>query len=169
MTGQRFQAKRAANAMQRRSLAVASAVAASSIVGVVLLFTSASASVATRHREPPPMAAFSRLTGIPSHNGMYRASLVRTLDPASRSGVPVWNVEVATTDGIPVEGAALALASWMPDHAGPIRPQPRVSGDLGAGRYRIAGLRFDRRGWWNVRLRIEGGSGTDSLAFNLVR
>jgi YtkA-like protein len=169
MTWQRFQVRRAANATRRRSMTASSAVAASSIVGVVLLFTSASATVAARHGEPPPMAAFSRLTGIPSHNGTYRASLVRTLDPASRSGEPVWNVEVASADGVPVEGAILALESWMPDHDRPIRPQPRVSGDLGVGRYRVAGLRFERRGWWNVRLRIDGRAGTDSLAFNLVR
>jgi hypothetical protein len=81
----------------------------------------------------------------------------------------VWSVEVATADGVPVEGATLELESWMPDDDRPIQPQPRVSADLGAGQYRVAGLRFDRRGWWNVRLRIEGDSGTDSLAFNLVR
>jgi len=37
--------------------------------------------------------------------------------------------------------------------------------DRALGHYRVDGLRFDRRGWWNVRLNIAVPGGTDSLAF----
>ena len=114
-------------------------------------------------------AAFSRLSAIPSHNGFYRASLVEPSEPARPFGSRVWTVEVQTATGSPVEGATLALESWMPDETQVLATHPRVTGYLGAGRYRIDGLRFDRHGWWNVRLQVAAAGGTDSLAFNLVR
>ena len=114
-------------------------------------------------------AAFSRLSAIPSHNGVYRASLVEPSGPARPFGSRVWTVEVKTAAGSPVEGATLALESWMPDETQVLATRPRVTGYLGAGRYRIDGLRIDRRGWWNVRLQVTAAGGTDSLAFNLVR
>lgn len=114
-------------------------------------------------------AAFSRLSAIPSHNGVYRASLVEQSGPTRPFDSRVWTVEVQTATGSPVEGATLALESWMPDETKVLATHPRVMGYLGAGRYRIDGLRFDRRGWWNVRLQVVAVGGTDSLAFNLVR
>lgn len=113
--------------------------------------------------EPARTAALSRLSAIPSHNGTYRASLVRSLD--SR----MWTVLVQTPTGTPVGDATLALESWMPDDSTVAATRPHVTGYLGDGRYRVEGLRFDRRGWWNVRLQVSAPNGTDSLAFNLVR
>ena len=81
----------------------------------------------------------------------------------------MWAVEVRTATGSLVEGATLALESWMPDETKVLATHPRVTGYLGAGRYRIDGLRFDQRGWWNVRLQVAAAGGTDSLSFNLVR
>ena len=116
-------------------------------------------------RTPAP---FSRLAAVPSHNDVYRASLMAP-EPASAVGSRTWVVEVRTATGRPVENAALTLESWMPDNDDVRATRPRVTESLGAGRYRVDGLRLDRRGWWNVRLQIVGSFGTDSLAFNVVR
>src|SRR5215217_1972992 len=105
--------------------------------------------------------AFSRLTNIPSHNGVYRASMI-----ASANGP--WTIEVQTATGMPVPSASLALDGWMPDEERGIAMRPRVT-ELAHGRYRVDGLRLDRHGWWNVKLAISAAAGTDSLAFNLVR
>lgn len=110
---------------------------------------------------------FTRLENIPSHNGSYRASLVPSTTPP-RSGVPLdWSLTVTTAAGAPVTGAAISLDSWMPDdEAGGTRRY--VTRELGNGRYRVEGLRFDGPGWWNVRLTVAARATTDSLAFNLV-
>jgi hypothetical protein len=118
---------------------------------------------ATAHRELATTAAFARLSAIPSHNGIYRASLARSVDPG------VWTVNVQTTAGTAVGGATLALERWMPDDERLAPTRLRVTQNLGGGRYRVEGLRFDRRGWWNVKLQVSAPNGTDSLAFNLVR
>lgn len=111
---------------------------------------------------------FVRFTDVPSHNGLYRASLI----PARGSillGQPfTGEVEVRTADGAPVDGATLMLATWLPelDRAG--ATQPRFAAALGGGRYRVEGLRFERDGWWNVKLTVSAPAGTDSLAFNII-
>jgi hypothetical protein len=114
-------------------------------------------------------ATFSRLSDIPSHNGAYRASMILARDSASRHRAASWTVEVRTATGAPVGNAALSLESWMPDDDRVSTVRPRVTSYAGDGRYRIEGLRFDRHGWWNVRLQISAAGGTDSLAFNLIR
>jgi hypothetical protein len=114
-------------------------------------------------------ATFSRLSDIPSHNGAYRASMILARHDVSRNRATSWTVEVRTASGAPVGDAALSLESWMPDDDRVGTVWPRVTSYVGDGRYRIEGLRFDRHGWWNVRLQISAAGGTDSLAFNLIR
>ena len=110
----------------------------------------------------------ARLSDIPSHGGLYRASVVPSPSPIERTRPLAWTVVVRTAAGAPVEGASLALESWMPDDKSAVPPRPRATAALGGGRYRVEGLRFDRAGWWNVKLQISAAAGTDSLAFNLV-
>ena len=108
-----------------------------------------------------PTFAFAQLADVPSHDERYTASLI----PAAGA----WTLEVRTTDGAPVEGAALRLESWMPDDGTAAPARPRVTAALGGGRYRVEGVRLDRPGWWNVKLEVSSpAAGTDSLAFNLV-
>ena len=106
------------------------------------------------------VVTFSKLSNIPSHNGVYRASMTASADSQ-------WTIEVETASGTRVPNASLALESWMPDEERFVAVHPRVSA-LADGRYRVDGLRLDRPGWWNVKLAISAASGTDSLAFNLV-
>jgi len=131
-------------------------------IAVVTPIAGAGANAAARS-EPAGTAALSRLSAIPSHNGTYQASLVRSRD--SRE----WTVQVQTATSRMVDDATLALESWMPDDESVPATHPRVTQYLGNGRYRVEGLRFDRRGWWNVKLQVSAPNGTDSLAFNLVR
>ena len=137
-------------------------------VAIVSLTTSAGdgAGARTAHATTP---ALSKLSEIPSHNGLYRASLVPSIDPAGRWGSTTWTVKVETAAGTPVDDATLSLESWMPDDERVAALHPRVTRYVGDGRYRVDGLRFDRRGWWNVRLQVARTGSTDSLAFNLVR
>jgi hypothetical protein len=169
--------KRTAPGRARRRMP-ASAVAVAVGVAVASLWLVASAEDGSAARgaplataAPPATAApavVARLADISSHDGLYRATMVLPPGPIGRDRPLASTLEVRTARGAPVEGAALALESWMPDDTTVVAPRPRATAELGGGRYRIEGLRFDREGWWNVRLRISGAAGTDSLAFNLV-
>lgn len=107
------------------------------------------------------VVTFSKLSDVPSHNGVYRASMTASTNSQ-------WTIEIETASGTRVPNASLALETWMPDEERFVAVHPRVS-ELAEGRYRVDGLRLDRPGWWNVKLAISAASGTDSLAFNLVR
>jgi hypothetical protein len=169
MNRQQLQAKRTPVRVARWKIELSAILAAMGIGAAVV-----SPIAGAAHRAGPSLtrrtaAPFSRLSGIPSHNDVYRASLVAAPDAAGAVGSRAWVIEVQTATGRPVEHAALSLESWMPEHDAVRATRPRVTEDLGGGRYRVEGLRFDRRGWWNVRLQVVGSAGTDSLAFNLVR
>ena len=121
------------------------------------------------HTDSGAATAWSRLSDIRSHNATYQASLIASRERGDSLEPMAWTVAVRTASGVPVEGAVLRLEGRMPDDAGGVLTHPRVTGYLGQGRYRVEGLRFDRRGWWNVKLEIASASGTDSLAFNVIR
>ena len=162
MNGQLRQSNSAPARRARRTIDIS---ATTAVVGVAiaigLLSAGEGAGTRTAHATAAT-ATFSRLSAIPSHNGLYRASL----EPRAGS---TWTVRVETAAGAPVDDAVLSLESWMPDDDRVAALHPRVTGSAGEGRYHVEGLRLDRRGWWNVRLQVARPGATDSLAFNLVR
>ena len=79
-----------------------------------------------------------------------------------------WIIEVKTPDGMPVEGAGIAIDGGMPQHGHGLPTAPQMTADLGQGRYRIEGVRFNMGGWWEFKLAITSGSTTDHVTFNLV-
>jgi cytochrome c peroxidase len=76
-------------------------------------------------------------------------------------------VRITDADGRPVEGAAIAVDGGMPEHGHGLPTQPRVRRALGGGLYEIEGLRFNMGGWWELKLSIESGAGSDRVTFNL--
>ena len=168
MHGQPLQSNCAPARLARWTIDISAALAAmTTAVAVASLITVAGDRAYARSGHAT--GAFSRLTDIPSHNGVYRASLLSSSDPARGFDSAEWIVKVETATGALVQDAALALETWMPDDDAAPTARPLVTRYLGDGRYRVEGGRFDRRGWWNVRLQIAAPGGTDSLAFNLVR
>lgn len=117
--------------------------------------------------QPPPANLDLSLTRG-TEEGLY----VGTLEPGS-APIPVgtmqsWTVSVTTPDGQPVEHAALSIDGGMPQHGHGLPTEPRVTEELGGGRYRIDGMKFNMPGWWTITLEISGAAGTDSATFNLT-
>jgi len=122
---------------------------------------------ATTWPRPRPRAASlerivaARLTDIPSHNRVYRASLDLTNDF-------VWTLRVRSASGVPVPNASVSMEAWMPDQERVAHATPASIQSVGAGSYRISPLTFDRSGWWNLKVQVTAGGRTDSLAFNVI-
>jgi hypothetical protein len=106
-------------------------------------------------------ASIARLTDVPSHNRLYRATLGLTSDS-------VWTLHLRSATGDPVQNASLVLEAWMPDDESVRRVVPIAKEYEDNGDYRVRRLSFTRVGWWNVRLQIAASGHVDSLAFNLV-
>ena len=79
-------------------------------------------------------------------------------------------VRVAITDaaGAPVDDASIQIAGGMPQHGHGLPTRPRVARALGNGLYEIEGIRFNMGGWWEFKLTINAGSGSDVVTFNLA-
>ena len=105
--------------------------------------------------------AIARLNDIPSHNRLYRASLDLTSDS-------VWLVRLRSASGAPIRNADLVMDAWMPEQEGVAHVKPAATEYHGAGTYRVTPLALDRRGWWNISVRISAAGRTDSLAFNVI-
>lgn len=109
--------------------------------------------------------ALALVSGIPSHDGRYVASLAPAGEGAW-NGSEGWTISLRDANGEPVEGAALEIEAWQPDV---LAAASQVAGAkaLGAGEYRVDGVALDASGWWNVKLAVAGAA-ADSLAFNVV-
>lgn len=103
----------------------------------------------------------ARLTDVPSHNRMYRA----TLDVTSDS---VWTLELHSNTGAAISSAAVAMDAWMPEQSRVAHATPVARADLAAGSYRVRPVALDRAGWWNISVQIDAAGQTDSLAFNVI-
>jgi hypothetical protein len=114
---------------------------------------------------PPPADLDLSLTQATA-KGLYVGTLVPGAVPVPVGTIQTWTVAVTTADGRPVEHAALAIDGGMPRHGHGLPTDPQVTEELGAGRYRVEGIKFNMPGWWTVTLEISGPAGTDSATFN---
>jgi hypothetical protein len=56
----------------------------------------------------------------------------------------------------------------MLQHGHGLPTQPRVTENLGGGRYLVEGMKFKMGGWWVVDVRITADGVTDTVRFNLL-
>lgn len=70
-----------------------------------------------------------------------------------------WILHVETEDGAPVEGAFIEVEGGMPEHDHGLPTRPRVTAELGGGDYKLDGLRFHMRGYWEIVVSITTDDG----------
>ncbi len=56
----------------------------------------------------------------------------------------------------------------MPQHGHGLPTAPQVTKNLGDGRYRIEGVKFNMSGWWTFEVAVDSADGSDSVTFNIV-
>ena len=64
--------------------------------------------------------------------------------------------------------ATITVDGGMPQHGHGLPTSPAVSADLGAGKYRVEGLKFTMTGWWQLRFAITAPAGSDNAVFNVT-
>src|SRR6266481_5586909 len=69
--------------------------------------------------------------------------------------------------GRAIDEAQISIDGGMPQHGHGLPTRPRVTRNLGGGRYEIEGVRFNMGGWWEFKLAIAGSRGADTVTFNL--
>ena len=78
-----------------------------------------------------------------------------------------WILHLKTAEGVPVEGARILVSGGMPEHDHGLPTAPRVTAELGEGRYRLDGMRFHMRGRWELVFDIRTDQGRSTLTIQL--
>ena len=117
--------------------------------------------------QPPPADLDLSLTR-PTEHGLYVGTLEPGVSPIPVGTMQTWTVAVTAPDGTPLEHAELSIDGGMPQHGHGLPTEPQVTEELGGGRYRVEGMKFNMPGWWTIKLEVAGPAGTDSATFNLT-
>ena len=103
-------------------------------------------------------------------NGRYAVRLAAEREPVPLNRVHRWTVRLTPTAA--TAGAAgdvaVSVDGGMPQHGHGLPTAPRVTGRLPDGRLIVDGMKFSMPGWWELRVRVAGATGTDSVTFNLT-
>lgn len=99
--------------------------------------------------------------------------LVGRIQPESGGPIAIgvfqtWVIELRDRSGAAVTGAAIAIAGGMPAHGHGLPTEPRVTEELGGGRYRIEGVKLNMVGAWVIEVFVETPALRDRLRFDLA-
>jgi hypothetical protein len=90
-------------------------------------------------------------------------------EPIAINQMHAWEVKVTSPAGAPVLKAAIDIDGGMPQHGHGLPTQPRITRELGDGRYLMEGMKFSMPGWWELKLRVRSEQGgADEVTFNRV-
>lgn len=104
----------------------------------------------------------------PTDNKRYVVKVQSLAEPIVINRMHAWEATVKLPSGEPVPGARITVGGGMPQHFHGYPTQPRVTRELGNGRYLIEGMKFSMAGWWNLKLDIEASAGADKVTFNTI-
>lgn len=110
------------------------------------------------------MAADS-LEAQTTENGHFKVGAVSRLDPVVINETHSWTLHIETADGNPVTDAEITIDGGMPEHNHGFPTAPRVTENLGEGKYLLEGMRFNMGGVWVLTLEISSGGESDTVTF----
>ncbi len=102
-----------------------------------------------------------------SQSGLYRISIRPENGPPRIGALHAWLVQVESRAGAPVVPTQLVFDGGMPQHRHGFETRPRVTDSLGAGVYRVDGVRFHMPGAWTLRVDVAGADGIDFALFEV--
>ena len=102
-----------------------------------------------------------------SERGLFQLRFESSLDPIEINRIHSWVLHVRS-DGESVEGAGFVIDGGMPAHDHGLPTQPRVTAELGEGRYRLEGLRFHMHGEWEISIEVSADGKTDTVIIVLT-
>lgn len=116
---------------------------------------------------PPPADLDVRMTR-PSEHAAYVVSMRPLRPQVAINELHSWEIKVTSAAGQPVQHARIGFDGGMPQHHHGFPTSPRVTEELGDGRYRLDGMKFSMTGWWEMKLTIDSAIGADKVTFNTV-
>lgn len=104
----------------------------------------------------------------PSEQRRYLVEVRPLAEPIAINKMHAWEAKLTLPTGEPVSGARITVGGGMPQHGHGYPTQPRVTRELGDGRYLIEGMKFSMSGWWKLTLDMDSAAGVDKVTFNTI-
>ena len=104
----------------------------------------------------------------PSEHLTYVVTMRPIEAPVAIGRLHAWEIRLTSAAGVPVTHARIGFDGGMPQHGHGFPTSPRVTGELGDGRYRLDGMKFSKSGWWEMKLTIDSAIGADKATINTV-
>jgi hypothetical protein len=98
----------------------------------------------------------------------YQVSLQAPAEPIAINKLHAWEIRLRTFSGAAITGAHIDVDGGMPQHGHGFPTQPRITRELGDGRYLLEGMKFSMPGWWEIKLKVDAVFGYDEVTFNTV-
>ncbi len=103
-----------------------------------------------------------------SQRGLFVVSYESELAPLQINKLHAWVLHIEDAKGSPVVGAHLEATGGMPAHDHGLPTYPRVTEELGAGDYRLDGMRFHMGGAWEITISIAADGKTDTVVVTVT-
>ena len=81
-----------------------------------------------------------------------------SIEPIAINVMHEWVLTIQSIDGNPITHADIVVEGGMPEHNHGLPTAPKVTKNLGNGRYLLQGIRFHMSGFWQMKItvKIEG-------------
>lgn len=124
---------------------------------------------------PPSVVAGLFLTmsaaadGLPVGEGHHLSVHVEGApSPLPLNTMHSWVLVLADSAGRPLRDVQIRVDGGMPEHDHGLPTAPRVTRELGPGRYLLEGLRFHMNGRWQLLLDITAAGERETVALNFT-
>ena len=102
-----------------------------------------------------------------SRSGEFRVRYAGDLQPPAINRIHGGVLHLETRTEEAVADAQITIAGGMPEHDHGLPTQPRVTGYLGDGNYRVEGLRYHMHGAWELVITIDAQGKRDTVVIPL--
>ena len=102
-----------------------------------------------------------------AYGGEFSVTYSAPADGIEINRMHSWVLHVTDAAGEPVTGAVIEVSGGMPEHDHGLPTAPRVTEELGEGSYRLDGVRFHMRGYWEMTFTITAGEAQDTVVIAL--
>jgi hypothetical protein len=103
-----------------------------------------------------------------TRSGFYRIAFDSELSPIPINRIHDWVFTITTPEGDAVAGAVLSVTGGMPLHNHGLPTQPRMTKELGEGRYLVEGMRFHMNGDWELLVTVDVDGRRDTIVIPLT-
>lgn len=104
---------------------------------------------------------------VAADEGGLRVSYSTPAGPPEINRIHSWILHLESAAGVPVENATIEVSGGMPEHDHGLPTQPKVTEELGNGDYRLDGMRFHMRGYWEITLTVGTAEGSSVIVIPL--